>query len=112
MSTPHIAGLLFSGNIGIGGNIKGDKDSQPDPIAVYLGAPVMKPVAAPKVNPVVVPVVKPVAAPKVNPVVVPAVKPVAAPKVNPVVVPAVKPVTAPKVNPVVAPVLRPAPTGS
>jgi hypothetical protein len=38
MSTPHIAGLLFSGKIGIGGFINGDHDGKPDPIAVYSGA--------------------------------------------------------------------------
>jgi hypothetical protein len=75
MSTPHIAGLLFSGSIGNGGFIKGDKDSQPDPIAVYSGTSLVKPVAAPKVNPVVVPAAKPVAAPKKNLLPVPVVKP-------------------------------------
>jgi hypothetical protein len=37
MSAPHIAGLLFADSIKVGGYIKGDKDGNPDPIAVYAG---------------------------------------------------------------------------
>jgi hypothetical protein len=67
MSTPHIAGLLFAGNIAGGGFVKNDRDSTPDVIAVYSGpvltpaAPLPKPIA-PKPTPAA-PVPKPVQKP-------------------------------------------------
>ncbi len=50
MSTPHIAGLLLAGSIRVGGYVKCDKDSVPDPIAVASLAPV-SPTPAPSMPP-------------------------------------------------------------
>ena len=34
MATPHLAGILLQGNVGNGGNVKGDPDGNPDTIGV------------------------------------------------------------------------------
>jgi hypothetical protein len=61
MSCPHIAGLLFAGNIKGGGFVKGDPDGVPDTIAVYAGVQASNPVLPPAVKPT--PVVPPIASP-------------------------------------------------
>jgi hypothetical protein len=35
MASPHVAGILLLGNISSGGQVTGDKDSNPDTIAVH-----------------------------------------------------------------------------
>jgi hypothetical protein len=74
---------------------------------IPVAAPVVAPVAAPKVVPVVAPVAAPKVAPVVTPVSAPKVAPVVAPVAAPKVAPVVAPVVAPKVAPVVAPVAEP-----
>lgn len=61
MSCPHIAGLLFAGNINGGGFVKGDPDGLPDTIAVYAGAAGGIPTFSPAIKPT--PVVPPMASP-------------------------------------------------
>jgi hypothetical protein len=61
MSCPHIAGLLFAGNIKGGGFVEGDPDGVPDTIAVYAGAQASNPMRPPAVKPS--PVVPPMASP-------------------------------------------------
>jgi subtilisin family serine protease len=61
MSCPHIAGLLFAGNVNGGGFVKGDPDGLPDTIAVYAGATAGNPPFSPAIKPT--PVVPPMASP-------------------------------------------------